>query len=141
MLALQNSIIIETGPPASVQESLLDEPNQILSPNSRLSDICLAGQTVQPENNQPNAEYPEHRRTKRVKLLLDVRTELTDEELKVIYAYNLHSCGVIHFSLKSAREKYVEGQRSIKLEMERRKLEREGNRILEELIYGVPDGR
>ncbi|GJE86137.1 Rad21/Rec8 family protein [Phanerochaete sordida] len=62
------------------------------------------------------------RKGKRVRLLLDARTELTNEELE------------------RARANYLEGQAVLKREMERRKAEKESARLIEEMIWGAPRG-
>ena len=63
------------------------------------------------------------RKIKKTRLILDSRIELTDNELKV------------------ARERYTEGQREIRDEIERKKLEKQNEKILEDIIWGVPQGR
>ncbi|TFY67439.1 hypothetical protein EVG20_g3941, partial [Dentipellis fragilis] len=60
------------------------------------------------------------RKPKRVRLLLDARTELTDEELK------------------AARAHYVEEQETLRREMEEKKLEKESGRLIEEMLWAVP---
>lgn len=60
------------------------------------------------------------RRFKRVRLQLDARTELTDEELK------------------TARARYVEGQEVIRRSIEDKKLEKEGAHLISQMLYGVP---
>ncbi|KAL7285330.1 hypothetical protein ACG7TL_000425 [Trametes sanguinea] len=57
---------------------------------------------------------PPHKRPKRVRLLLDARTELTDDELKE--------------------------QELLKREIAQKKLEKESGKLIEEMIYGVPKG-
>ncbi|KAL6309946.1 hypothetical protein BKA93DRAFT_722097 [Sparassis latifolia] len=65
---------------------------------------------------------PARKRAKRVRLLLDARTELTDDELK------------------AARANYMEGQDILRQELVQKKLEKESGRLLEEMIWGVPKG-
>ncbi|OSD03409.1 hypothetical protein PYCCODRAFT_1466798 [Trametes coccinea BRFM310] len=65
---------------------------------------------------------PPHKRPKRVRLLLDARTELTDDELK------------------NARANYVQEQELLKREIAQKKLEKESGKLIEEMIYGVPKG-
>ncbi|KAI9512602.1 Rec8 like protein-domain-containing protein, partial [Russula earlei] len=60
------------------------------------------------------------RKSKRIRLQFDRRIELTDEELK------------------AARAQYVEGQECLRREIEERKLEKEGARLISEMLYGVP---
>ncbi|KAF6766048.1 Rec8 like protein-domain-containing protein [Ephemerocybe angulata] len=57
---------------------------------------------------------------KRTRLLLDARTELTDEELKV------------------ARGQYLEFQNELKRDMLKKKLEKDGAKLVEDLTSGVP---
>lgn len=71
---------------------------------------------------QDAQEKPVQRKTKRVRLLLDARTELTDEELK------------------AARANYMEGQESLRREMLQKKYEKESGKLVEEMIWGVPRG-
>ncbi|TFK77110.1 hypothetical protein BDN72DRAFT_783898 [Pluteus cervinus] len=61
-------------------------------------------------------------RTKRARLLLDARTELTDEELKV------------------ARACYLKDQTSLRRELFHKKLEKECNRVIEDLVWSAPSG-
>ncbi|KAI0801231.1 Rec8 like protein-domain-containing protein [Fomes fomentarius] len=62
------------------------------------------------------------RKAKRVRLLLDARTELTDEELKM------------------ARANYVQDQEALKREMALKKAQKENSRLIEKMIYGAPKG-
>lgn len=54
------------------------------SPSGRLAIIAAQTEEIEPAapGNNPVSE-PAPKRTKRTRLLLDVRTELTDDELKV----------------------------------------------------------
>ncbi|TDL28662.1 hypothetical protein BD410DRAFT_893626 [Rickenella mellea] len=115
-------------------ERPLETPRSILRRTSRFDyDAPLVSTTVTnqqcPRNHaqdqdatseilQPRAQ----RAPKRVKLLLDPRTELTDEELK------------------SAREKYVLTQLGLRREIQRKRMEKETGRIMEEIIWGIPPG-
>lgn len=72
------------------------------------------------------AGHPEERtclpkRYKRQKLVLDVRTELTDAQLKDIRMY------------------YVEGQGAIRRELDNKRFERECASFMNDLLWGVPD--
>ncbi|KZT30569.1 hypothetical protein NEOLEDRAFT_1126157 [Neolentinus lepideus HHB14362 ss-1] len=60
------------------------------------------------------------KRPKRTRLVMDARTELTDEELQ------------------NARTNYLQGQTVLKNELELKKFERDGIKIIEEMICGVP---
>ncbi|KAF8274080.1 Rec8 like protein-domain-containing protein [Lactarius quietus] len=63
---------------------------------------------------------PVPKKIKRVRLQLDVRTELTDAELK------------------TARARYVEGQEAIRRSIEDKKLEKEGAHLISQMLFGVP---
>ncbi|KAH9954445.1 hypothetical protein BC827DRAFT_1243076 [Russula dissimulans] len=60
------------------------------------------------------------RKTKRIRLQLDTRIDLTDQELK------------------TARAQYVEGQEGLRREIEERRLAKEAGRLVSEMLYGVP---
>ncbi|KAF8905571.1 Rec8 like protein-domain-containing protein [Gymnopilus junonius] len=78
------------------------------------------GITTEEFNRQNQSET--RTKNKRTRLLLDARTELTDDELKI------------------ARAKYLESQRRTKRELLGKKHEKDADRFLEELISGVPKG-
>ncbi|TFK93458.1 hypothetical protein K466DRAFT_594355 [Polyporus arcularius HHB13444] len=65
---------------------------------------------------------PVQRKGKRVRLLLDSRIELTDEELKM------------------ARANYVQEQEALKRGAAQKKAEKESGRLIEEMINGAPRG-
>ncbi|KAG7099200.1 hypothetical protein E1B28_001067 [Marasmius oreades] len=62
------------------------------------------------------------RKNKRIRVLLDARTELTDEELKI------------------ARAKYVQEQRNQRRELDHKKIKKDSGKVVEELVWGVPTG-
>ncbi|KAF5312434.1 hypothetical protein D9619_003276 [Psilocybe cf. subviscida] len=62
------------------------------------------------------------KKLKRTRLLLDARTELTDEELKI------------------ARAKYLEWQNKLRREMNAKQLQKDHDRIIDDMICGVPHG-
>ncbi|KAI0094873.1 Rec8 like protein-domain-containing protein [Irpex rosettiformis] len=62
------------------------------------------------------------KKPRRVRLLLDARTELTNEELE------------------KARTCYMEGQAELRREQAQRKVEKEGMKVLEEMVWGAPRG-
>ncbi|RPD82524.1 hypothetical protein L226DRAFT_565089 [Lentinus tigrinus ALCF2SS1-7] len=70
----------------------------------------------------PATEKPAQRKGKRVRLLLDSRIELTDQELKM------------------ARANYVQEQEALKREVTQKKAEKESSKLIEEMIYGAPRG-
>ncbi|KAJ3551713.1 hypothetical protein NM688_g4549 [Phlebia brevispora] len=87
-------------------------PLSPLNPSPRPSDKA--------EGDELNAK--QSRRPKRVRLLLDARTELTNEELE------------------RARANYIEGQTLLKRELEKKKAEKESGRMFEEMLWGAPHG-
>lgn len=62
------------------------------------------------------------RKHKRVRLLLDARTELTNEELE------------------RARANYLEGQTQRRRDLEHKKAEKESAKLIEDMIWGAPRG-
>ncbi|KAK0465040.1 Rec8 like protein-domain-containing protein [Desarmillaria tabescens] len=68
-----------------------------------------------------NASAPAQKKIKKTRLLLDARTELTDEELK------------------TARAQYLRGQKLLRHENEYKRSEKGNGRLLEDIIWGVPD--
>ncbi|KAF9270204.1 hypothetical protein L218DRAFT_952383 [Marasmius fiardii PR-910] len=111
-------IVVPPSPANSFSRLLLsqDENIQFRQPTP-FADITTRALNEEKEN-RPN--YP--RKNKRTRFLLDVRTELTDEELKI------------------ARVRYVEEQRNQRREIDHKKLEKDSGKVVEELIWGVPTG-
>ncbi|KAH9944356.1 uncharacterized protein BXZ73DRAFT_87270 [Epithele typhae] len=76
--------------------------------------------------SQPGAEgqtpHSPQRKAKRARLQIDRRIELTDEELK------------------TARANYVQMQEHLNQEVAQKKMDRDANRIIEEMICGAPRG-
>lgn len=83
---------------------------------------------LSPLNPDPDLEPHEkeaeklHRKPKRVRLLLDTRTELTNEELQ------------------RARALYLEEQAALRRDLAQKKSDKDSGRMLEEMISGVPRG-
>ncbi|THH34077.1 hypothetical protein EUX98_g105 [Antrodiella citrinella] len=80
-----------------------------------------------PEDGQDNGlgtqdEQRKPKKPKRVRLLLDSRTELTNEELQ------------------RARALYMEEQAKIRRELDEKRAEKDGEVLLQEMISGVPSG-
>jgi len=102
-------------------------------------DNAAAGEEV-PERSAPSGEAPlAPRKAKRVRILLDRRIELTDDELKVLrYFCRAHSVSVINFGRKTARAQYVEDQEALRREIEKKRLEKEGARLISQMLYSVP---
>ncbi|CAA7265812.1 unnamed protein product [Cyclocybe aegerita] len=99
------------------------------SPATSFSRLLLSQdlEQVQPlkditaERNRENQGTP-RQKLKRTRLLLDARTELTDEELKV------------------ARAKYLESQYALRREVMQKRREKDSGKLIEDLIWGVPKG-
>ncbi|OCH96110.1 hypothetical protein OBBRIDRAFT_718943 [Obba rivulosa] len=91
-----------------------------LAPLSPIRDA--EGNVVRTEEQGNSENRPAQKKAKRVRLLLDSRTELTDEELKM------------------ARANYMEGQDSLRRELIQKKYEKESGKLIEEMIWGVPQG-
>ncbi|EDR15587.1 uncharacterized protein LACBIDRAFT_300643 [Laccaria bicolor S238N-H82] len=103
-------------------------PFQALSPTASFSRLLLS-QDLDPRpldditiEEQGGANRGDGRKNKRTRLLLDARTELTDEELKI------------------ARAKYLEIQNLIKHDIGEKKSEKHNGKMVEELVWGVPQG-
>lgn len=45
---------------------------------------------------------------------------------------------VIHRTCKAARAQYVEDQEALRRELEEKRLEKEGARLISQMLYGVP---
>ncbi|KAJ3750433.1 Rec8 like protein-domain-containing protein [Lentinula detonsa] len=69
-----------------------------------------------------NTDKPIKKSHKRTRLLLDARTELTDDELKI------------------ARAQYLSGQYYQRRELISKRLEKDCGKVVEDLIWGVPRG-
>ncbi|KAF9526495.1 Rec8 like protein-domain-containing protein [Crepidotus variabilis] len=99
-------------PPISFSRQLL---SQDLEPFMPLRDITAEAR------NKENQLEPS-KKLKRTRLLLDARTELTDEELKV------------------ARAKYLQSQKHQRRELLYKRMEKDSVRIIDEMIWGAPKG-
>ncbi|KII94383.1 hypothetical protein PLICRDRAFT_425757 [Plicaturopsis crispa FD-325 SS-3] len=110
----------ENLPPSSIPPSDLTALTPVSFSQQLLSqDVPRAESTVGvPDNDQPQPD----KKKKRVRLLLDSRTELTDEELK------------------AARSQYLEGQDALRRDMALKKTEKESGKIIEDMIWGAPEG-
>ena len=77
---------------------------------------------------------------KRTRLLLDARTELTDDELKVDTNDKLEDVTLLtrYFAFKVARAQYLEFQNEMKRDLLIKKHERDGVRRIEDLMWSVP---
>lgn len=119
-----------TSAPTSFSAQLLSQDEELPLP---LRDITTE------ELNQANQANPT-KKVKRTRLLLDARTELTDDELRV---RSMHLRNILlfdNFFFKVARAKYLESQNTIRREILIKKLEKNSGRIIEELVWGAPKG-
>ncbi|KAL1719459.1 Rec8 like protein-domain-containing protein [Schizophyllum commune] len=76
-------------------------------------------ETTRKNDEQDIAQAP--KKLKRGRLLLDARTELSDEELRM------------------AREQYVAGQAKLKKEQAQKQAEKASEKMIEELVWGAPN--
>ncbi|KAJ8702579.1 R8 protein [Pleurotus ostreatus] len=98
----------EPSPSTSFSRMLLSQDEQQPGP---LSDITALNRN---QENIPN----KMKKPKKTRLLLDARTELTDEELK------------------TARAEYLRGQYALKQELELKKAEKDGMKLVEDTLWG-----
>lgn len=100
---------------------------------------AAAGEEI-PEKSGPSGEAPlAPRKAKRIRVQVDRRIELTDDELKVLQCFcRIHSVSVIHLGRKTARAQYVEDQEVLRREIEKKRLEKEGARFISQMLYSVP---
>ncbi|KAJ7786295.1 Rec8 like protein-domain-containing protein [Mycena metata] len=106
-----NSIPASALSPATSFSRLL--LSQDLEPEVPLLDVTADGQ------NQAN---PGPKKFKKTRLLLDARTELTDDELK------------------AARAQYLKGQAVLRRGLDQKKAEKDGGKIIADMVWGVPRG-
>ncbi|KAJ7225526.1 Rec8 like protein-domain-containing protein [Mycena pura] len=101
-----------------------------LSPAMSFSRLFLSQDMDQPQlplhdvtangHNQTNRRIV--KKVKKTRLLLDARTELTDDELK------------------TARAEYLKAQAILRRGIDQRKAEKDSGKILEDLVWGAPRG-
>ena len=118
-----------TSPTTSFSAQLLSQDQESLP----LRDITTE------EQNKANQDNP-IKKVKRARLLLDARTELTDDELRVHF---MHLMFILHYLTalsQVARAKYLESQNAIRREILTKKIEKNTGKIVEELVWGVPKG-
>lgn len=127
---------LENLPPSSLQGSILT-PQHPLSPAS-FSRMLLS------QDDQPQAEIIRPKRAakkpKHIVTLLDSRTELTDDELKVTLTASRFA-SPDDVGLQIARAQYLEMQNNIRREKDVKRFEKESGRLIEDMVFGVPDGR
>ncbi|KAJ6604638.1 hypothetical protein DFH09DRAFT_316557 [Mycena vulgaris] len=118
----------ENMPPSTLRRTTT-LPASALSPATSFSRLLLTQDdepqvplldvTAVNDQNQPNRGA---KKVKKTRLLLDARTELTDDELK------------------AARAQYLQGQGALRREINQKKLEKDGGKILEDMVWGAPRG-
>ncbi|EJD04134.1 uncharacterized protein FOMMEDRAFT_155258 [Fomitiporia mediterranea MF3/22] len=110
---------------APTPRSILTHLSQASAPRSFAEELIAIDNLAEfPKAVEGHPTTGDHatRKKKKVRILLDGRIELTDEELK------------------AARADYVNDQRAIRRDMERKKFEKDGTKALEDLIWGIPEG-
>ncbi|KAJ7092714.1 Rec8 like protein-domain-containing protein [Mycena epipterygia] len=109
----RTNIVPPLSPATSFSRLLLTQDDQVDQPQLPLHDVTAADQ------NQTNRGL---KKVKKTRLLLDARTELTDDELK------------------AARAQYLQGQSTLRRELDQKKFEKDRGKILEDMVRGVPRG-
>ena len=112
----------ENMPPESIHDGDSILQSNLLSADRQSLDHFIGGDPSHADHMEEVDPSNGSKKIKKVRLQLDIRTELTDEELKVSSVVN-PSCHVIEYFLQAAREKYTEEQRIIRLELEKKILE------------------
>ncbi|KAI0788425.1 hypothetical protein C8Q75DRAFT_768428 [Abortiporus biennis] len=102
-------------PPQSFTQEIAREEESIVVPLSPLNDPSVV-------MDVDAAVGVEKKKKKRVRLFLDARIELTNEELQ------------------RARTYYLEEQAKLREEQAQKKAEKESEKIIEEMLYGAPSG-
>ncbi|KAL0951212.1 hypothetical protein HGRIS_007935 [Hohenbuehelia grisea] len=113
----------------SVPRSKAGTP-RAMTPTTEFTRLLLSQETPQPltdttalhQNQDIVAPTKKVKGVKRTRLLLDARTELTDDELK------------------NARAQYLQGQVDLKHEQDLKKAEQASGKIIDEFLWGVPRG-
>ena len=97
------------------------------------------GSQADPRGDANGEQQKQPKKGKRVRLLLDARTELTNEELEVSRHAHIGRF-LAKGAFKRARANYLEGQALLRREMEQKRAEKESARLIEEMIWGAPLG-
>ncbi|KAF7339482.1 RNA cytidine acetyltransferase [Mycena sanguinolenta] len=105
-----NSNPVAFSPATSFSRLLLSQDEE---PQVPLVDVTAD------EQNQKNVGP---KKIKKTRLLLDARTELTDDELK------------------AARAQYLKGQAILRRGLDQKRVEKDGGKFIEDLLWGVPRG-
>ncbi|KAF8213061.1 Rec8 like protein-domain-containing protein [Mycena galopus ATCC 62051] len=90
-----------------------EEPQEPQEPQGPLVDVTA---------NDQNQKNIGPKKVKKTRLLLDARTELTDDELK------------------AARAQYLKGQAILRRGLDQKRVEKDGGKFIEELLWSVPRG-
>ncbi|KAJ6575101.1 hypothetical protein B0H19DRAFT_1254715 [Mycena capillaripes] len=103
-------------------------PATALSPATSFSRLLLS-QDTEPQlplldvtANDQNQTNRGVKKFKKTRLLLDARTELTDDELK------------------AARAEYLKGQAILRRGLDQKRAEKDGGKFIEDMVWGVPRG-
>ncbi|KAF9044550.1 hypothetical protein BDZ89DRAFT_1059027 [Hymenopellis radicata] len=112
LLSPMHIVSREATPLPTFTQELLSQDNMEPEQPGPLADLTMAQNLPKTTRNK--------RPAKKTRLLLDARTELTDEELK------------------AARAQYLRGQKFLKEETEMKRNEKDNGRLIEEIIWGVP---
>ncbi|KAG1757590.1 Rec8 like protein-domain-containing protein [Suillus lakei] len=91
------------------------------SPSGPLAAIAPQAKEIESIAPDNHPAEPVPRKIKRARLILDVRTELTDDELK------------------AARLHYLEEQNGIHRQLARRNFEKDQGRLIDVLLWGIPE--
>ncbi|KIY71651.1 hypothetical protein CYLTODRAFT_487083 [Cylindrobasidium torrendii FP15055 ss-10] len=100
-------------PPLTFNQEIMSQ-DDLAAVNASLSPLADV-------TGDHNRKTTNPKKSKKTRLLLDARTELTDEELKL------------------ARTQYLQGQKALREEMETKRFEKEHGRMIDELIWSVPN--
>ncbi|KAG0708845.1 hypothetical protein DFH29DRAFT_1075247 [Suillus ampliporus] len=95
--------------------------HSLQSPSGPLTVIAPQAEEIESIAPDDHPTEPVPKKIKRARLLLDVRTELTDDELK------------------AARLHYLEEQNAIHRQLARRNFEKDQGRVIDDLLWGVPE--
>ncbi|KAH7910942.1 Rec8 like protein-domain-containing protein [Hygrophoropsis aurantiaca] len=110
--------------PSAILHALVKHPTGQTTGHSALYSGTIAGvefspiQALQPSTPDPKIDEPAQKKIKR-RLLLDSRTELTDEELKA---------------------RYSEEQNNIRKEIALKRYEKDHGKIINDMLWAVPGG-
>ncbi|KAG2366517.1 hypothetical protein BDR07DRAFT_1274033 [Suillus spraguei] len=113
--ALENQVEFALPPSSSLTGQSLESPSGpsgVIAP--QIEEIVLVAPDDHPAEPAP-------KKIKRARLLLDVRTELTDDELK------------------AARLYYLETQNAIHRQLAQRNFEKDQDRLVDGLLWGIPE--